>query len=178
MRRLMLLCSTAMLVASVSAHAAPKMLTSECHESVNADGQNIRSCLAPGEAPVNQKAPTALSPTPPQSVPEQPSGMPPPLAAQPIPQSAPQQAATPEVVPPVALALPPAYPPLIHQYGPPVLESYPVPSQDNRVRQQFRFSIGGLSIVTPPIVVGSRNPTCQVQCWNRGGYRDCRQYCW
>lgn len=23
-----------------------------------------------------------------------------------------------------------------------------------------------------------RIPTCQTQCWNRGGVRDCRQYCW
>jgi hypothetical protein len=144
-----LLISVAFFMCSL-AHAAPRMLKSECHETED----HIRTCLAPGEAPVTplSRSPAVVPPTPTperQSVPEQSVGPPQTSAVLPV---------QPEPQAPVAQ---PYYPP-----------------PDNRVRQQFRFNFGGVQIITPPIVVGHRNQTCQTQCWNRGGFRDCRQYCW
>jgi hypothetical protein len=112
------------------AHAAPRMLKSECHETED----HIRTCLAPGEAPVVplSKTPAVVPPTPipqRQSVPEQSVGPPQTSAVQPV---------RPEAPPPAA--------------------------------RSFFFP--------PPVVESRRNQTCQTQCYNRAGARDCRTYCW
>jgi hypothetical protein len=124
----MLLISVAFGMCSL-AHAEHPTLKAECHETED----HIRTCLAPGEAPVTplSKSPAVVSPTP---IPQR--------------QSVPEQS----VGPPPAVALP-----VRPEAPPPVARSYFFP---------------------PPIVESRRNQTCQTQCYNRAGARDCRTYCW
>jgi len=72
----------ALIALCVTAHAAPKMLTAQCTETAD----HVRTCLAPGEAPISPEPDLAIAQAPVGPLPPPPAlgPPPPPMAGPPV----------------------------------------------------------------------------------------------